>query len=108
MNFGMILKFRDALARVPDGNMPFVRLFHESGLTVELYTPKDVDRQQPHTRDEIYIVARGGAEFVVNGKRHVCGPNDLLFVPAHAVHHFEGFTEDFAVWVLFFGEEKRP
>jgi hypothetical protein len=30
-------------------------------------------------------------------------PGALLFVAAHEVHRFEDFSDDFAVWVVFFG-----
>ena len=32
-------------------------------------------------------------------------PGDLLFVAADRPHRFEDFTEDFAVWVMFYGPE---
>ena len=32
-------------------------------------------------------------------------PGDLLFVPAGVVHRFEEFTDDLAVWVIFYGPE---
>lgn len=100
------LPFREALRRIPSEGSPFATLIEQSGLTVELYAPREVDEQEPHARDEIYIVARGGGELVLNGRRMPCAVNDLLFVAAHAPHRFEGFTDDFAVWVIFFGEEK--
>lgn len=34
-----------------------------------------------------------------------CGPHDVRFVPAGVVHRFEEFTDDFAVWVVFYGPE---
>lgn len=106
MQFDTRLPFREALRRIPAEGLPSAALFEDSGLTLELYTPYEVDRQQPHSRDEIYIVARGDGDFVVSGKRHTCSPNDLLFVPAHVPHRFENFSNDFAVWVLFFGPER--
>ena len=33
---------------------------------------------------------------------------DLMFVAAGTEHHFEDFTEDLAVWVLFYGPVKKP
>jgi mannose-6-phosphate isomerase-like protein (cupin superfamily) len=33
------------------------------------------------------------------------GPGDVLFVPAHQEHRFEQFTEDLALWVLFYGPQ---
>ena len=40
---------------------------------------------------------------MLNGERCPFGPGDALFVPAGADHHFEGFSEDFATWVVFWG-----
>jgi uncharacterized protein YjlB len=38
-------------------------------------------------------------------RREPCGAHDVLFVPAGVEHRFEGFSDDFAVWVFFFGPE---
>ena len=37
--------------------------------------------------------------------RMPCKPGDLLFVAANVTHRFEDFTEDFGVWVMFYGPE---
>jgi hypothetical protein len=34
------------------------------------------------------------------------GTGDLLFAAAHAPHGFEDFSDDFAVWVVFYGPRK--
>jgi quercetin dioxygenase-like cupin family protein len=34
------------------------------------------------------------------------GPGDLLFAAAHAPHGFEAISDDFTVWVLFYGPQK--
>jgi mannose-6-phosphate isomerase-like protein (cupin superfamily) len=107
MIFGDVLRYREALRAVRSGNQPFATLFEDGGISIELYVPREVDRQQPHSRDEIYIVASGGGEYVVQGRRYECGPNDILFAAAHTPHRFENFSDDFAVWVVFFGEERE-
>ena len=33
------------------------------------------------------------------------GPGDLLFVPAGVEHRFEEFSDDLAVWVVFYGPD---
>jgi mannose-6-phosphate isomerase-like protein (cupin superfamily) len=43
--------------------------------------------------------------FLNGNTRHAFGPGDLLFVPAGVVHRFEDFTDDLAVWVIFYGPE---
>jgi mannose-6-phosphate isomerase-like protein (cupin superfamily) len=88
----------------PEGK-PFIVAFEHGTLSVELYAPRGVDAQQPHTRDEVYVVVRGEGFFVNGPERHRFGPGDFLFVPAGVVHRFEGFTDDLAVWVFFYGPE---
>ena len=79
-------------------------LLHGS-LLVEYYAPRGRDVQTPHTRDEVYVVIQGSGSFVNGGVQHPFGPGDVLFVPAGVVHRFEEFTDDFAVWVMFYGPE---
>lgn len=93
-----------ALGPPPPGNLA-VPVFARGGLEVELYTPRGHDPQRPHRRDEVYLVARGGGLFFDGAERHRVEPGSFLFVAAGQPHRFEGFTEDFAVWVLFYGPE---
>lgn len=88
------------LAGVPEA---FVVLFRRGDLSVELFAPHEVDTQQPHEQDEIYIVAAGSGVFRRGGERVPFGPGDFLFVAAGVPHAFETFTSDFRTWVIFFG-----
>jgi len=63
------------------------------------------DTQTPHRQDEIYVVVRGEGEFQNGASRHRFGPGDLLFVPAGVDHRFLDFSEDLAVWVVFYGPD---
>lgn len=96
----------EGLERLPaPGGERFATVFEHGTLAVEVYAPRGTDAQQPHARDEAYIVARGSGEFVAEGERVSCEANDFLFAAAGVPHRFENFTEDFAVWVLFYGPE---
>jgi len=101
-----IIKLSDAQNAIPtsDGKL-YAELFCHGTLTVEIYAPKGTDLQQPHTRDELYIVAAGRGWFFVEGQRLKFGPGDALFAAAGEVHRFEDFTEDLLVWVVFYGPE---
>jgi mannose-6-phosphate isomerase-like protein (cupin superfamily) len=88
----------------PDGRR-FVKLFTHGSLEVELYAPRVVDPQQPHSRDEVYVVVKGTSEFVHDGTREETRAGDFLFVEAGVEHRFENFSDDFVVWVLFYGPE---
>ncbi|WP_175883461.1 cupin domain-containing protein [Burkholderia sp. BCC0044] len=99
------LGLKESLARLDDAGTLFTTLFHHGTLDVELYRPRIEDRQTPHLRDEVYVIAAGTSRFVVDG--HVCdvAAGDALFVPAHAEHRFVGFSDDFSTWVFFYGPE---
>ena len=86
----------------PAGNLA-VPVFSHGSLEVEMYQPKEVDPQKPHTRDEVYVVVRGNGIFVEGAKRHSVQPGSFLFVAAGQAHRFEDFSSDFAVWVFFYG-----
>lgn len=88
----------------PDGKR-FATLFTHGTLLVDVYAPRGRDPQQPHSRDEVYIVLQGRGTFMIAGRREPFGPGDFLFAPAGVAHHFEDFTDDFATWVLFYGPE---
>lgn len=101
----------EALARLPGaGGERFAKVLEHGSLLVEIYAPRGSDPQQPHARDEVYVVVAGSGDFVNGERRHAFGPGDLLFVPAGVAHRFESFTEDLAVWVIFYGPEggERP
>jgi mannose-6-phosphate isomerase-like protein (cupin superfamily) len=96
----------EALARLPDPEgKRFATVFEHGSLVVEIYAPRGTDPQQPHTRDEAYVVIQGNGEFLCGERRQPFGPGDFLFAPATMKHRFENFSEDFAVWVMFYGPE---
>jgi quercetin dioxygenase-like cupin family protein len=89
---------------------PSVLLFAHGTLQVKFYVPRStsgekIDPQQPHTRDEIYVVAQGSGAFFNGSGRRPCQSGDLIFAPAGNTHRFEDFTDDFAEWVMFYGPE---
>ena len=96
----------DALGRLPgpQGERS-VALFEHGSLVVKLYAPRGIDDQTPHSRDEVYVVAQGSGEFVCGESRRTFAPTDVLFVAADIEHRFENFSDDFAVWVFFYGPE---
>jgi mannose-6-phosphate isomerase-like protein (cupin superfamily) len=93
----------NALQSLKDEKEPFKELFSHGSLSVEIYKPEGVDLQQPHNRDELYVIASGSGFFVNGASRERCETGEVLFVPAGGVHRFEEFTEDFSTWVFFYG-----
>ncbi len=99
------LTIEHALAQVNTQDQPFIELFKHGSLVVEMYQPVGVDSQQPHSRDELYVVAAGSGWFVNGDRRKPFQAGEVLFVPAGVEHRFEDFTDDFATWVIFYGPE---
>jgi mannose-6-phosphate isomerase-like protein (cupin superfamily) len=96
----------DWLRRLPTSQGdPFIVAFEHGTLSVELFAPRGIDSQKSHTRDEVYVVVQGRGFFVNGPDRHPFSAGDILFVAAGAQHRFEEFSDDLAVWVLFFGPE---
>jgi mannose-6-phosphate isomerase-like protein (cupin superfamily) len=82
----------------------YVAVFQRAEVSIEYYAPREVDKQTPHERDEIYIVISGDGMFVRGqGERTPFRAGDLLFVAAHVPHRFEIFTKDFATWKILYG-----
>ena len=94
----------EAVSRITEG-IPSAFCFEHGGLQVKMYKPNQQDLQKPHTRDEIYVIARGSGWFVNGPGRHPFQTGDMLFVPAGVEHRFENFTDDFCTWVMFYGPE---
>lgn len=100
------INLQDALTRLPGPqNERVVTIFEHGSLVTKFYAPVGSDPQTPHSRDEVYVVARGSGEFVYGSSREPFQVNDVLFAAAGVEHRFENFTEDFAVWVFFYGPE---
>jgi mannose-6-phosphate isomerase-like protein (cupin superfamily) len=84
----------------------FVELFKHGTLTVELYAPRGIDMQTPHSRDEVYVIASGSGSFRHAHDEDVrFGPGDVFFVAAGVEHRFKDFSDDFAAWVFFYWPE---
>lgn len=99
----MLISTQTALQQLQDFPKEFKELFSHGTLSVEIYKPDTIDKQEPHERDEIYVVIAGSGTFYLNGKRSPFQAGDFIFVPAYAEHRFEEFTEDFSTWVFFYG-----
>ncbi len=87
------------------GGERFIELFRHGSLQLEYYRPQGVDRQQPHRRDEVYVIISGRGDFIQQGHCQSVEPGQVLMVPAGKEHRFVNFSDDFATWVLFYGPD---
>jgi mannose-6-phosphate isomerase-like protein (cupin superfamily) len=93
----------EAIDRHLTSNTDYTRLIEKPAFDVGFYRPIRYDKQTPHSRDELYVVAEGSGTFVCGGETTPFKEGDLFFVPAGVAHCFKDFSYDFATWVIFFG-----
>ena len=87
----------------PPGEVSYVEQLRTDDLSVGTYSlaAGAVDRQSPHTEDEVYVVTGGRATFVDDSGRVEVGSGDVLFVRAGVAHHFEHVTANLGLVVVF-------
>jgi mannose-6-phosphate isomerase-like protein (cupin superfamily) len=86
--------------RLGDAYLEFLRT---ASLSAGLYalSAGAIDRQVPHTEDEVYYVLRGRGAIQVGEESQAVKAGMLVFVPAHVVHRFHSIEEDLTLLVLF-------
>ena len=98
-----LLSHRDAAVAPMSPGRASALLVQHGSMTLRWYAPKGTDPQTPHDQDELYIVVSGTGTFVRMDEKVAFGPHDVLFAAAGETHRFEGFSPDFATWVVFYG-----
>jgi len=101
-----VIRLADGRAGIPGpAGEHSVSVLRRGTLNVKLSLPVLPNQQTPHEQDEIYVIIRGRGVLLHDGKRDSFESGDLLFVAAGTEHRFEDFTEDLAVWVVFYGAQ---
>jgi mannose-6-phosphate isomerase-like protein (cupin superfamily) len=102
-----LFSLADVAKELAEASSPtrFHQALRHGTMKLGLYAPAQVDRQEPHGQDELYVVAAGSGDFIKNGERRPFKANDVIFVEAGVEHRFVDFTDDFACWVIFWGPE---
>ena len=99
-----VFEFSNLLASSTQRYLEFVRV---PSFSVGIYVLDvgDVDKQIPHSEDEVYYVASGRAKMKVGAGQDVksfdVGPGTIIFVPAREHHLFYEIAERLAVLVFF-------
>ena len=95
-------------AQYPEGAPSATVLAHGS-MQLKVFNPAlnpgGIDRQQPHTQDELYLVHAGKATMVIGAQQWPARAGDAFFVAAGEVHRFDDVSTDFATWVVFYGPQ---
>ena len=101
-----VIRFAEARPQIPGpAGEHAVALLKRGSLDVRLAAAPRVPPTEstPHPQDEVYVVVRGRGVLFHDGRRERFEAGDLLYVAAGTEHRFEGYSEDLAVWVIFYG-----
>ncbi len=102
-----VIRFAEAQASIPGpAGERAVVVVRRGTLDLALAQPVVVNPQTPqtpHAQDEIYVIVRGGGVLIHDGRRDSFQSGDVLFLAAGCEHQLEDFTEDLALWRVFYG-----
>lgn len=93
----------NALKNLPGSNgQPFTMPMKKGNMRVLLYQPKEIDKQDAHADDEVYVIVSGIGKFSDGEKEVPFKPHDVIYVKAGQEHRFVDFSDDFLTWVIFY------
>lgn len=100
----------DLLAQQSDAGRAYLEFLRSESLSAGLYVLRvgDVDRQQPHGEDEIYVVMSGRSSFTAGSETREVTSGDTIFVAAGVPHYFHDITVDMELIVVFAPPESMP
>jgi mannose-6-phosphate isomerase-like protein (cupin superfamily) len=86
-----------------DAARPYLEFLRRPSLSAGLYVlpAGATDLQRPHTEDEVYVVAAGGALFTSGDQTREVRAGDVLFVAAGVTHRFHDISEELRLIVVF-------
>jgi quercetin dioxygenase-like cupin family protein len=100
----------DLLAQQSTAGRAHLEFLRSGSLSVGLYVLRvgDVDRQEPHREDEIYVVMAGQSRFSAGDEVRNVNPGDTIFVAAGVPHHFHDIVDELHLLVVFAPPETPP
>src|SRR5579875_1966644 len=88
-------------ARAAGAEGPYLEFLRRPSLSAGIYVipAGGLDRQQPHTEDEVYCVLQGRGAITVAGEEQQVGPGSVVFVAAGVEHRFHDVAAALSVLV---------
>ena len=104
MDRSRVIRLADAQARIPGpAGEHAVEMLQRGSLKLKLSMPVPPNVQSPHEQDELYVIMQGHGVLFHDGNRDSVATGDAIFIAAGTEHHFESFSNDLTVWVIFYG-----
>jgi mannose-6-phosphate isomerase-like protein (cupin superfamily) len=96
-------ELRELLARQSASERPYLEFLKSRDLSVGLYVLSlgELDRQEPHTEDEVYYVVSGAGRITVGEEIRDVREGSVVFVAAGIPHRFHDITHELRLLVVF-------
>ena len=93
----------DLVSSQGQSGQDYLEFLKVPNLSVGLYTlpAGGVDKQTPHTEDEIYYVLGGSATILVGDENREVSTGSLIYVPANVEHNFHSIINELRLLVVF-------
>jgi mannose-6-phosphate isomerase-like protein (cupin superfamily) len=100
-----LIDIRSLIPKMDLDNSTFLNFFDLQHLQVGILRlkPGELDTQEPHSLDEIYLVLEGDGFIEIGKKAYIVKKDLFIFVPAEVRHRFYGNTKDILV-IYFFSD----
>jgi len=100
-----LIDIRSLISKMELDNSGFLNFFDLQHLQAGILRlrPGELDTQEPHSLDEIYLVLEGDGFIEIGKQVHTIKKDLFIFVPAEVRHRFYGNTKEILV-VYFFSD----
>ena len=99
------MEMNEKIINMASDNSDFIDFFDllhlQSGLL--RLKPGQMDGQEPHSLDEIYLVLQGDGFIEIGKKSYVLKKDLFIYIPAKVEHRFYGNTQEIFVIYFFSG-----
>jgi len=98
-----IIDIRKLYSKMDRDNSEFLTFFDLEHLQVGILRlrPGEIDTQEPHSTDEVYMVLEGDGFIEIGNKSYDLNKDLFIYVPAQVKHRFHGNKQEIVVLYFF-------
>jgi mannose-6-phosphate isomerase-like protein (cupin superfamily) len=98
-----VIDIRKLYSKMDRDNSEFLTFFDLEHLQVGILRlrPGEIDTQEPHSTDEVYMVLEGDGFIEIGNKSYALNKDLFIYVPAQVKHRFHGNKQEILVLYFF-------
>jgi len=98
-----VIDIRKLYSKMDRYNSEFLTFFDLEHLQVGILRlrPGEIDTQEPHSTDEVYMVLEGDGFIEIGNKSYDLNKDLFIYVPAQVKHRFHGNKQEIVVLYFF-------